>query len=141
MNAAGDALDKITEASTRVSATIAEIAQAAVEQANGIDEMSHAVAHMDEMTQQNAALAEQSAASATALNGQIQRLNGLVATFKIDAKLDATVAQDLLTRASRSLPAQLQKLATSAFGRRDSAALPLQNNRARVAHGGGWSEF
>ena len=45
--------------------------------------MSQAVAHMDEMTQQNAALAEESAASAGSLSDQIERLNDLVATFKV----------------------------------------------------------
>ena len=79
---AGDALGEILAASRKVAATIADISAAAAEQANGIDEMSQAVAHMDEMTQQNAALSEQSAASATSLVGQIESLNGLVATFK-----------------------------------------------------------
>ncbi|MGX1785201.1 methyl-accepting chemotaxis protein [Bosea sp. NPDC055332] len=80
---AGEALDRIVEASKRVSATVSDISTASAEQANGIDEMSQTVAHMDEMTQANAALAEESAASATSLSDQIQRLNGLVATFRI----------------------------------------------------------
>ena len=80
---AGEALERIVEASKRVSATVSDISTASAEQANGIDEMSQTVAHMDEMTQANAALAEESAASATSLSDQIQRLNGLVATFKI----------------------------------------------------------
>ncbi len=82
VRSAGEALGKIVEASQRVAATVAQISAASAEQANGIDEMSQTVAHMDEMTQQNAALAEQSAASATALTGQIQRLNALVAAFQ-----------------------------------------------------------
>ena len=80
---AGEVLGRIVESSKRVSATVSEISTASAEQANGIDEMSQTVAHMDEMTQANAALAEESAASATSLSDQIQRLNGLVATFKI----------------------------------------------------------
>jgi methyl-accepting chemotaxis protein len=80
---AGEVLDRIVEASKRVSATVSDISTASAEQANGIDEMSQTVAHMDEMTQQNAALAEESAASATSLSDQIERLNGLVATFRI----------------------------------------------------------
>ncbi|QEL23278.1 HAMP domain-containing protein [Bosea sp. F3-2] len=82
VRSAGAALERIVEASRKVSATVSEISAAATEQAYGIDEMSQAVAHMDEMTQQNAALAEQSAASATALANQIQRLNDLVASFR-----------------------------------------------------------
>ncbi|WP_156115904.1 methyl-accepting chemotaxis protein [Bosea sp. UNC402CLCol] len=82
VRSAGTALERIVEASQKVSATVSDISSAAAEQSNGIDEMSQAVAHMDEMTQQNAALAEQSAASATALASQIQRLNDLVASFR-----------------------------------------------------------
>jgi methyl-accepting chemotaxis protein len=82
VRSAGAALERIVEASRKVSATVSEISAAATEQSHGIDEMSQAVAHMDEMTQQNAALAEQSAASATALAHQIQRLNDLVASFR-----------------------------------------------------------
>ncbi|HEY5795568.1 MAG TPA: methyl-accepting chemotaxis protein [Bosea sp. (in: a-proteobacteria)] len=84
VRSAGEVLDRIVEASHKVSATVSDISAASAEQANGIDEMSQTVAHMDEMTQQNAALAEQSAASATALSTQIQRLNALVASFRTD---------------------------------------------------------
>jgi methyl-accepting chemotaxis protein len=83
VRSAGDALGKIVDASQRVATTVAEISTASAEQANGIDEMSQTVAHMDEMTQQNAALAEESAASANALSSQIERLNALVAAFRI----------------------------------------------------------
>ncbi|HEV7328801.1 MAG TPA: methyl-accepting chemotaxis protein [Bosea sp. (in: a-proteobacteria)] len=85
----GEVLDRIVQASKRVSTTVSDISTASAEQANGIDEMSQTVAHMDEMTQQNAALAEESAASATSLSDQIQRLNGLVATFKIGGEQGA----------------------------------------------------
>jgi methyl-accepting chemotaxis protein len=82
VRSAGEALERIVEASRKVSSTVSDISAAAAEQANGIDEMSQTVAHMDEMTQQNAALAEESAASATSLSGQIGRLNELVASFR-----------------------------------------------------------
>lgn len=80
---AGQSLEQILAASRKVSTTIAEIASASAEQANGIDEMSRAVAHMDEMTQQNAALSEESAASSTALTDQIERLDHLLAAFRL----------------------------------------------------------
>ncbi|SFC95437.1 methyl-accepting chemotaxis protein [Bosea sp. CRIB-10] len=79
---AGETLEKIVEASMQVSSTVNEIAAAAGEQANGIDEMARTVSHMDEMTQSNAALAEESAASARALLDQIERLNRFVSTFR-----------------------------------------------------------
>ena len=79
---AGETLEQIVEGSAKVSATVEDIASAAGEQANGIDEMSQTVSHMDEITQQNAALAEQSDASARTLLDQIYHLNQLVAAFK-----------------------------------------------------------
>lgn len=79
---AGDTLEKIVDASMRVSGTVAEIAAASGEQANGIEEMSQTVSHMDGITQQNAALAEQSAASARLLLSQIEQLNGMVSAFR-----------------------------------------------------------
>jgi methyl-accepting chemotaxis protein len=83
VHSAGQALGKIVDASQRVASTVSEISTAASEQSHGIDEMSQAVAHMDEMTQQNAALAEESAASATSLAAQVDRLEALVAAFKV----------------------------------------------------------
>lgn len=88
---AGDTLEQIVDASAAVSTTVAEIASASGEQANGIDEMSQTVSHMDEITQQNAALAEQSAASARTLLDQIAQLNGLIATFRTQDSRVATI--------------------------------------------------
>ncbi len=82
VNAAGKSLDQIVSSSKSLADTVAEIASAAGEQANGIEEMSQVVAQMDEITQQNAALSEQSAAAAQSLADQIDRLNGLVGTFR-----------------------------------------------------------
>ncbi|QEL21167.1 globin-coupled sensor protein [Bosea sp. F3-2] len=79
---AGETLEKIVDASARVSGTVKEIAAATGEQANGIEEMSQTVSHMDEITQRNAALAEQSATSARTLLAQIERLSQLVAAFR-----------------------------------------------------------
>jgi methyl-accepting chemotaxis protein len=85
VRSAGNALGEIVQASQRVTSTVSEISSASAEQANGIDEMSQAVANMDQMTQQNAALAEESAASASSLSEQIDRLNRLVAAFRVEA--------------------------------------------------------
>jgi methyl-accepting chemotaxis protein len=82
VRAAGDALERIVDASNNVSAMVAKVSAATAEQANGIGEMSQAITQMDKMTQQNAALSEESAATAATLIQQIGQLNALVATFK-----------------------------------------------------------
>ncbi|GGH09095.1 methyl-accepting chemotaxis protein [Alsobacter metallidurans] len=147
VRSAGEALDKIVDASRKVAATVTEISEAAREQANGIDEMSQTVAHMDEMTQQNAALAEQSAASAGSLTGQIDRLNSLVAGFQ--------------TRSGggqanrRTEPARLRDLAAQAFTAKPASKAPAGRTVARETkvapapkraaagggRSGGWDEF
>ena len=152
---AGEALEKIVQASQKVAATVGEISAAAGEQANGIDEMSQAVAHMDEMTQQNAALAEQSAASAGSLTTQIQKLEELVGGFRTHgrparrsevsepthvpeptrrpARAAAAPAKPVPGRHTppKSEPDRLRKLAEEAFAKPAPAGKPAEPNGAR----------
>ncbi len=140
VHGAGDALDRIVEASQKVSATVAEISDATGEQANGIDELTHAVARMDEMTQQNAALAEQSAASATALSDQISRLNELAAAFR-------TREGAVPFRAQVSAPAPRPRMQEPLRPRRTAAEATSIGGKAgqakkhQAASGGGWQAF
>lgn len=148
VHATGESLDKIVSASGEVAQMIAMIHSASSEQAHGIEEMSTAVARIDEMTQQNSALAEESAASSVELMKQLERLNALVATFRIDA---ATQRPPQPTQALGE-PERLRQLAAQAFAQSrlpapvqetPSAARPPQ----RLAAAGGmrpgqeWTEF
>jgi methyl-accepting chemotaxis protein len=111
VHATGQSLNEIVRASDEVAQMIAMIHSASSEQANGIEEMSTAVARIDEMTQQNSALAEESAASASELTKQLERLDELVATFRID---DAPAAR-APAPAPTSEPDRLRQLAAEAF--------------------------
>jgi methyl-accepting chemotaxis protein len=141
VRSAGDALGKIVQASQKVTATVTEISTAAAEQANGIDEMSQAVAHMDEMTQQNAALAEESAASASSLSDQINRLNDLVATFKVAGSASGGIF------GTPTIPHALRERAQQAFAgakpRAPAKAAPKMQASASKspARTGTWDEF
>jgi methyl-accepting chemotaxis protein len=139
---AGDALERILEASKRVSSTIADISSAASEQANGIDEMSQAVAHLDEMTQQNAALAEESAASAGSLADKISQLNGLVSAFRTSGQSPLHGIPGRQASA-RDLPAQQARvLRTAAQSMAGHAPAPAARKVAGSRGGdAGWSEF
>jgi methyl-accepting chemotaxis protein len=136
---AGDALENIVEASHKVSATVAEISNAAGEQANGIDGLTQAVADMDGMTQQNAALAEESVGSAKGLTEQIARLAELAAAFRTSAAPAARLrAAGLTAKAAATEPERLRQMAARAFTGANA------NERAggrRAAVGGGWTEF
>ncbi len=162
VHATGRALDSIVSASGEVAQMIGMIHSAASEQAHGIEEMSSAVARIDEMTQQNSALAEQSAASASELMRQLEQLNALVATFRIDPSQAGSAMQAMPSayaapapRAPASEPERLRQLAAQAFvqskvttPRPDSQRqAPPQPAPQRIAAAGGsrhnddWTEF
>jgi methyl-accepting chemotaxis protein len=148
VHATGDSLDKIVVASGEVAQMIGMIHSAASEQAHGIEEMSTAVARIDDMTQQNSALAEESAASAAQLIKQLERLNGLVAAFRIDAS-----SRPQHVAAAGVEPERLRQLAADAFAqsRAPHHAAPARPTPApapqRLAAAGGgrggqeWTEF
>ena len=80
---AGRAMDEIVNGVGRVTDLMGEIAAAATEQRDGINQVNQAVANLDQMTQQNAALVEESSAAASSLSEQAQRLAQVVSVFKV----------------------------------------------------------
>jgi methyl-accepting chemotaxis protein len=78
---AGNTMNEVVASVQRVTAIIAEIADASAEQTTGIDQVNHAIADMDQATQHNAALVEQSAAAAAAMREQAETLTRLVGAF------------------------------------------------------------
>ncbi|ELK5770628.1 methyl-accepting chemotaxis protein [Salmonella enterica] len=83
VESAGETMDEIVNAVTRVTDIMGEIDSASDEQSRGIDQVGLAVAEMDRVTQQNASLVEESAAAAAALEEQASRLTQAVAVFRI----------------------------------------------------------
>ncbi len=156
VHATGRALDSIVQASSEVAQMIGTIHSAASEQAHGIEEMSTAVARIDEMTQQNSALAEQSAASASELMRQLEQLNALVATFRIDPSQAGAAIAPAVPRAAppATEPERLRQLAAQAFVQskvtpgapRPAPQPPAPQPRVAAAAGGSrhnddWTEF
>ena len=80
---AGDTMNDIVGAVTRVTDIMGEIASASDEQSRGIDQIGLAVTEMDRVTQQNASLVEESAAAAASLEEQASRLSQSVTVFKL----------------------------------------------------------
>ena len=64
-----------------VTAIVAEISSASVEQAAGIEEVNKAITMMDGATQENAALVEESAAAAEAMGSRARALKTQIAYF------------------------------------------------------------
>ncbi len=107
VESAGETMDEIVNAVTRVTDIMGEIASASDEQSRGIDQVGLAVAEMDRVTQQNASLVQESAAAAAALEEQASRLTQAVAVFRImqdqrkearDQAIIAKAAAPLATR-------------------------------------------
>jgi len=80
---AGATMRELVNNAQRINALLAEIASAAGEQSQGIEQVGSAVNGLDRMTQQNAALVEETAAAAAALKDQAHGLADEVARFKM----------------------------------------------------------
>ena len=92
VESAGDTMQDIVNAVTRVTDIMGEIASASDEQSRGIDQVALAVSEMDRVTQQNASLVEQSAAAAVALEEQASLLTQAVSAFRLHTQ--PTTPQD-----------------------------------------------
>ncbi len=75
----------LTHIAEKVSATdalVGEIAAAAQEQAQGIEQINTAITQMDQVTQSNSASAEESASAAEELDGQAESLKDMVGQLR-----------------------------------------------------------
>jgi methyl-accepting chemotaxis protein len=81
---AGSTMDEVVGSIQRVTAIMAEISNASVEQTHGIGQINVAISQMDQVTQQNAALVEQAAAAAGAMQEQAAQLAEAVSIFQLD---------------------------------------------------------
>ena len=80
---AGSTMDEVVSSIQRVTAIMAEISHASVEQTTGIEQINSSITQMDQVTQQNAALVEQAAAAADAMQEQAAKLADAVSIFKL----------------------------------------------------------
>ena len=85
----GKSLERIIAEVTEINASVASIAEAAIEEAAGLDEIKAAVGQMDQVTQKNAAMAEQSTIVSQDLAREADRLATLVARFRIVPRANA----------------------------------------------------
>ncbi|POT56099.1 methyl-accepting chemotaxis protein II [Citrobacter amalonaticus] len=114
VESAGETMEEIVNAVTRVTDIMGEIASASDEQSRGIDQVGLAVAEMDRVTQQNASLVQESAAAAAALEEQASRLTQAVAVFRIQQEQQR--ARDAVAAKPVSTPVPLRKAAAADTG-------------------------
>jgi methyl-accepting chemotaxis protein len=78
-----ESLKLITEKVTATDALVADIATAATEQAQGIQQVNSAMGQMDKVTQSNASSAEESASAAEELDAQAETMKDLVGQLRV----------------------------------------------------------
>ncbi|HDG1679006.1 TPA: methyl-accepting chemotaxis protein [Kluyvera ascorbata] len=115
VESAGETMDEIVNAVTRVTDIMGEIASASDEQSRGIDQVGLAVSEMDRVTQQNASLVEESAAAAAALEEQASRLTQAVAVFRIQQS-QAGAARESVSAVNAPVAGSLRKAAATDTG-------------------------
>lgn len=87
----GQALSRIIESVSTVSGSIDAIARSSDDQARSLAQINVAIGEMDQMTQENAAMVEQTSAAAHQLVSEAQQLAASVATFEIGSDTAAPV--------------------------------------------------
>jgi methyl-accepting chemotaxis protein len=80
---AGRAMNDIVESVKHVTQIMTEIAQASMEQSQGIEQVNTAIVEMEGVTQQNAALVEQAAAATQSMQDQSRSLVGSINSFRL----------------------------------------------------------
>nr|WP_024557481.1 methyl-accepting chemotaxis protein II [Franconibacter pulveris] len=130
VESAGETMQDIVSAVTRVTDIMGEIASASDEQSRGIDQVALAVSEMDRVTQQNASLVEQSAAAAAQLEEQASRLSLAVAAFRL---------REGETSASMQKPNLSSTLSTTLAPASSPASIPRET--AAVGHNDNWETF
>ncbi|MDY0013702.1 MAG: methyl-accepting chemotaxis protein [Rhodocyclaceae bacterium] len=81
---AGQTMEEIVASVRKVTAIMADISSASVEQSSGIEQINLAISQMDEVTQQNAALVEEAAAAAESMEEQVRNLVDAVDRFQLE---------------------------------------------------------
>ena len=101
---AGQSMDSILKAVTRVNDIISEISAASGEQSSGIEQVSASISQMDQTTQQNAALVEEAAAAAHSMSAQTHDLAALVSSYRVSKSTERGRAQPELASPARATP-------------------------------------
>jgi methyl-accepting chemotaxis protein len=138
VDAAGHTMVEVVASVEKVSALIAEIAQASQEQSAGIGQVNTAVGQMQRVVERNAALVEQATHSTETMNAQAAQLLELASRFRLEEAAAPSTA------ASRAPQPQAAANPPAAIRVKPAAALPPLpvTSAPRAASGNAeWKEF
>jgi methyl-accepting chemotaxis protein len=135
--AAGKVIDEIVVSVQQVNQLIGEIAVASSEQSAGVSEINKAILQLESVTQQNAALVEEASAASLSFQEQADRLNELVARFKVAAEPRSSPAPAAAPAPKRE---QLRK-AAPALPKRPAPATSTGRPVPAMGSDDEWKEF
>jgi len=136
VNQSGQQLDEIVNSVKKVADIISEIAAAAQEQSEGIEQVNKAIIQMDQITQQNAALVEEASATSESMNNQAIGLQNLVNQFT----LDAAKMSELMAAAQAAAKAE-ERAAPAASRVRKPSTEPATRRTSRFAKADARDDF
>jgi methyl-accepting chemotaxis protein len=147
VDAAGHTMVEVVLSVEKVSALIAEIAQASQEQSAGIGQVNTAISQMERVVERNASMVEQATQATESMNGQAAALLQLARGFRLEA--DATVLAAEPQRAAATRHASAPSVAPIRYTKKAApklAAAPTVPTRPQRAAGKGnangeWTEF
>ena len=123
---AGETMNDMVNAVTRVTDIMGEITSASDEQSRGIEQVAQAITEMDRVTQQNASLVEESASASAALEEQASLLTQSVAVFTLSQSVTNSVRP--VTSSSSRLPLLTPNLSGSKAGTGGASESNLTEN-------------
>ena len=98
---AGKLLDEMVPSINKTSDLVHEITAASDEQSSGIGQINSAMNQLNQVTQQNASASEELAATSEEMSGQAEKLQQLMAIFRLDGDAAAAPAQPAKKAAGR----------------------------------------
>ena len=98
---AGKLLNEMVPSINKTSDLVQEITAASDEQSSGIGQINSAMNQLNQVTQQNASASEELAATSEEMSGQAEKLQQLMAIFRLDGDAAAAPAQPAKKAAGR----------------------------------------
>jgi len=141
VDTAGHTMVEVVLSVDKVSALIAEIAQASQEQSSGLGQVNTAVAQMDRVVERNASLVEEATQATEAMNAQAAALLAMARRFQVEEATPAAEARAPATAMAKA-PAPAPLKAPPPIRVRPQASLPGAGKPAAPSAGpGDWTPF
>ena len=124
----GESLRLIAEKVSSTDALVADIANAASEQAQGIQQVNNAMGQMDKVTQSNAASAEESASAAEELDSQAETMKDLVGELRKLVGGGSSLGEEAIAQ-NRTKPSHQPSASHSRPAGKSSRSIPMPEDK------------